>query len=153
MEQVENIFEKLEQVENIFESRNDTVALRNELESQLNNNELQKLIYKKDIKKFNFSVAEIVKKNLSGYYKPRKSDPKMYKITTRSEYSNLAKMFSHQFREEISNNFYNKNFSFQGIKTTKEDEKDIKVQLEINLKNRFKVSKQEFIGYSVWYLR
>ena len=107
LEQVENIFEKLEQVENIFESRNDTVALRNELESQLNNNELQKLIYKKDIKKFNFSVAEIVKKNLSGYYKPRKSDPKMYKITSRSEYSNLAKMYSHQFREEISNNFYN----------------------------------------------
>jgi len=127
----------------------DALAIRNQMEDQLNKNELQKLIYKKEIKKFNFAIAEIVKKYLSRYYKPKKLDPKMYKITSRAEYSNLAKMFSHKFREEISRQYFEKHFSFQGIRTSKGDEMDIKIQMEIYLQNRLKLAKTEFVGYSV----
>ena len=129
--------------------RIDALAIRKQMEEKLSNNALQKVIYKKEIIKFNFDVAEIVKKYLSRYYKPRKLDPKMYKITTKAEYSNLAKMFSHQFREEISRQYFKKNSSFKGVVATKSDEMDIKIQIEINLKNRLKLSRNEFVGYSV----
>ena len=140
---------KIERNENYLEPKLDALAIRNQMEDQLNKNELQKLIYKKEIKKFNFAITEIVKKYLSRYYKPRKMDPKMYKITSRAEYSNLAKLFSHKCREEISKQYFDKHFSFQGIKTSKGDEMDIKIQMEINLQNRLKLAKTEFEGYSV----
>jgi len=120
-----------------------------QVEDQLNSNELQKLIYKKEIKAFNFAIAEIVKKYLSPCYKPRKINPKLYQISSRAEYSNLAKMFSHKFREEIMQRYFDKHFTFQDIKPTKEDELDIKTQMEVELRSRLKLARTEFVGYSV----
>jgi len=124
-------------------------AKYHQLEDQLNSNELQKLIYKREIKAFNFAIAEIVKKYLSPFYKPRKVNPRLYQISSRAEYSNMAKMFSHKFREEIMQRYFDKHFTFQDIKPTKEDELDIKTQMEVELRSRLKVARTEFVGYSV----
>ena len=58
-------------------------------------------------------------------------------------------MFSHRFREEISRCYFEGNFSFEGIKITKEDKLNIKTAIEIHLQNRLKMNKTEFVGYSV----
>ena len=119
------------------------------MEDNLSSNELQRLIYQKVLRKLNFAVAEIVKKCLSSYYKPKKVNPKIYQITSKAEYSNMAKMFSHRFREEISRNYFDRNFSFEGIKVTEENKLDIKTGIKIYLQNCLKMNKTEFVGYSV----
>jgi len=124
-------------------------SAKNHLEDQLSSNGLQKLIYKKEIKAFNFAIAEIVKKYLSPCYKPRKINPRLYQISSRAEYSNMAKMFSHKFREEIMKRYFDKHFTFQDITLTKEDELDIKTNIEVELRSRLKLAKTEFVGYSV----
>jgi len=91
---------------------------------------------RKEMKKFNFSIAEIVKKYLSKYYKSK--SPNKYIITSRAEYCELAKTFSHAFRAKISNDYFSKNSSLEGLKTTKSDEMEIKIQMETALLNRLK---------------
>ena len=91
---------------------------------------------RKEMKNFNFSIAEIVKKYLSKYYKSK--SPNKYIITSRAEYCELAKTFSHAFRAKISNDYFSKNSSFEGLKTTKSDEMEIKIQMETALLNRLK---------------
>ena len=120
-----------------------------QVEDLVSSNELQKLIYQKELRKLNFEVAEIVKKSLSIYYKTKKVNPKIYQITSKAEYSNLAKMLSHRFREEISRCYFDGNFSFEGIKVTKEDRLNIKTAIDIYLQNCLKMKKTEFVGYSV----
>jgi len=131
------------------ETKGDCLDVRKNVEDYFSSNELQKLIYRKEIKRFNFAVAEIVKTCMSFYYKPRKINPKMYQITSKAEYSNLAKMFSHKFREEISKQYFDKKFSFEGIRLTKDDELKIKTRIEIELHNRLKIGQAELVGYSV----
>jgi len=131
------------------DTKNIEFEARKQVEDHVSSNELQRLIYQKELRKLNFEVAEIVKKFLSMYYKAKKVNPKLYQITSKVEYSNMAKMFSHRFREEISRCYFEGNFSFEGIKITKEDKLNIKTAIEIHLQNRLKMNKTEFVGYSV----